>query len=264
MRIGYLQTSPVFGEKEKNLEEVDRMLAGVRADLIVLPELFATGYAFTSVDEVAGLSEDADDVTAHFLCRQSLSTGAIIAAGFIEREEDTYYNSSLLVCTGKIRGTYRKLHLFNKEKLFFTPGDYPPSVIEVNGCMIGLMICFDWIFPKVCRVLALKGAQVIAHPANLVMPYCQQAMMIRCLENKVFAVTANRVGVEKRGDDEFRFTGGSQITSCNGKVLSSASQDSPGLDFVDIDPGQADNKLINPYNDLLMDRRSDFYKYLCQ
>lgn len=263
MKIGYIQTSPVFGEKGKNLEAIDRLLAGVKADLIVLPELFATGYAFESADEVAGLSENVDDMTSGFLCQKSLSTGAIIAAGFIEREEELYYNSSLLVSAGKIKGTYRKLHLFNKEKLFFAPGNYPPSVIEVNGCMIGLMICFDWIFPETCRILALKGAQVIAHPSNLVMPYCQQAMVTRCIENKVFAVTANRVGTEKRGEDEFMFTGGSQITSCRGEILISASKDSAGMDFTDIDPGEADNKMINPYNDLIGDRRSDFYKYLC-
>jgi predicted amidohydrolase len=94
------------------------------------------------------------------------------------------------------------------------------------------------------------------------MPYCQQAIRTRCLENKVFAVTANRVGIEKRGDDEFIFTGGSQITSCSGEVLSSAPRDSQYIDFVTIDLNQAGNKLINPYNDVLLDRRPEFYEQL--
>jgi predicted amidohydrolase len=262
MKIGYIQNSPIFGDKQKNLRSTDDLLIGVKADLIVLPELFATGYTFTSMEEVAGLSEDTDGETSHFLCQKSLDTGAIIVAGFIEREGNTYYNSSLLIYAGKLIGVYRKLHLFNKEKLFFTPGSYPLTVYEVNGCKIGLMICFDWIFPEVCRVLALKGAQLIAHPSNLVMPYCQQAMTVRCLENRVFAVTANRVGIEKRGSDEFKFTGGSQITSCNGEILSAAPPNSPAMDFVTVDLARANNKMINPYNDVLLDRRPEFYQQL--
>ena len=125
-----------------------------------------------------------------------------------------------------------------------------------------MMICFDWIFPEVSRVLALNGAQIIAHPANLVMPYCQQAMITRCIENRIFAVTANRIGVEKRGEDEFRFTGGSQITSYNGDMLSWASKDNSCTDFVEVDLSLADNKKINLFNDVLTDRRSDFYKQI--
>jgi predicted amidohydrolase len=260
MRVGYIQNSPLFGEKQKNLAAIDDLLVDVRADLIVLPELFATGYTFTSVDEVAALSEDVDDTTSRYLCQKSEDTGAAIVAGFAERENGSYYNSSFIISGGKIIGTYRKLQLFNREKLFFTPGNLPLKVHTVNRCKIGIMICFDWIFPEIARTLALQGAQVIAHPANLVMPWCQRAMQTRCIENRVYAVTANRVGTEKRGEDENRFTGGSQVTSCDGTVLSFASADFPCVDFIDIDPALADNKMINPYNDVIRDRRPEFYK----
>jgi len=259
MKIGYVQNAPLFGEKDQNLEAVDSLLSGVNAGLIVLPELFATGYNFVSVEEVAGLSEDAGGETARFLCRKSLETGAVIVAGFVERDGDCYYNASMMVNAGAVVGIYRKLHLFNREKLFFTPGDYPLTVYQVNGCRIGMMICFDWIFPEVGRALALKGAQVIAHPSNLVLPYCQQAMTTRCIENRIFAVTANRVGVENRGGDEFRYTGRSQITSCRGEVLSSAPEDTSFVDFREVDPELADNKMINPCNNVLADRRPGFY-----
>jgi len=262
MRIGYIQTSPVFGEKQRNLDAVDKMLSGIKGDLIVLPELFATGYTFQTIDEVADLSENPDDVTSRFLCQKSLDTGSAIVAGFIERDGNSFYNSAYLISSGKITGIYRKLHLFNKEKLFFSPGTISLKVYEIKTVKIGIMICFDWIYPEVSRVLALQGAQVIAHPSNLVLPYCQEAMKTRCIENRLFAVTANRIGTEKRGTDEFKFTGGSQITSCNGEILSSATNDSPCIDFVDIDPTLADTKMINPYNDLLSDRRSDFYTLL--
>lgn len=260
MKIGYLQNSPLFGEKEKNFDQICKMIKDTNADLIVLPELFATGYTFTSKEEVQDLAETSDGETADFLKEISLKTGAVIVAGFIEKEDGKNYNSAIMVYRNKVIDTYRKIHLFNKEKLWFTPGNKSLSIHDLNGMKIGMMVCFDWIFPEVSRTLALNGAQIIAHPSNLVMPYCQQAMVTRCLENRIFAVTANRIGNEKRGQDDFTFTGGSQITSFDGKILSSAPKNKISLDVVEIDIIKADNKMINQYNDVLKDRREEFYK----
>jgi predicted amidohydrolase len=121
------------------------------------------------------------------------------------------------------------------------------------------MICFDWIFPEAARTLALQGAQVIVQPSNLVLPYCQKTMVSRSIENRVFTVTANRVGREKRGSDDFTFTGGSQITSFNGDVLSTAPADKPFAAVVEIEPVKALSKKINDFNDLFKDRRPEFY-----
>ncbi|MFH1182510.1 MAG: nitrilase-related carbon-nitrogen hydrolase [Candidatus Woesearchaeota archaeon] len=260
MKVGYVQTSPLFGEKEKNFNQVRKLIGDIKADLIVLPELFATGYAFTSKEEAKNLAETSDEETANFLKELSTKTGAVIVAGFIEKEEEKNYNSSIMVYKNKVIDTYRKIHLFNKEKLWFTPGNKKLPVHNINGMRIGVMVCFDWIFPEASRTLALHGAQIIAHPSNLVLPYCQQAMVTRCLENRVFAVTANRIGNEKRGEDDFTFTGGSQITSFDGKILSSAPKDRTFVDVVEIDITKADNKMINDYNDVLKDRRVEFYK----
>jgi predicted amidohydrolase len=81
---------------------------------------------------------------------------------------------------------------------------------------VGMMICFDWIFPESARTLALKGAQIIAHPSNLVLSYCQQAMFTRAVENRVFTITANRTGTEINGDKELYFTGKSVIVDTKG------------------------------------------------
>jgi predicted amidohydrolase len=260
MKVGYVQNSPIFGEKEKNFKEVSDILSNVKADLIVLPELFATGYTFTSKEEAGELAENKDGQTADFLKDISKKTGAVIVAGFVEKEGDKVYNSSLIVSGGRVVDTYRKIHLFNKEKLWFSPGDKKLDVYEVNGVKIGVMICFDWIFPEVTRTLALKGAQVIAHPCNLVLPYCQSAMVTRCLENRVFAITANRIGNEQRGGDNFTFTGGSQVTANDGKVLASAPTDKIHVTVVEIDEKLTNNKMINDYNDVFKDRRPEFYR----
>lgn len=260
MKVGYIQTDPVFGNKEHNFGQVNSLASGLQADLLVLPELFATGYAFTSVEEARSLPEPAGaGPTSEFLKNLSVKTGAAIVAGFIEEYQGKIFNSSLLVSDDRVIGTYRKIHLFNKEKLWFTPGDQPLEVHTIGGFRIGIMICFDWFFPETARKLALLGAQVIAHPSNLVMPWCQRSMPTRCLENRVFAITANRIGRETRGEDDFLFTGASQITSINGGILSQAPVDQIFADVVDLDPDQADNKMINSFNDLLKDRRPEFY-----
>jgi predicted amidohydrolase len=259
MKIGYIQNSPIFGAKKKNFEGIRSLLDGIKADLLVLPELFATGYTFTSKEEVTGLAETDHGETAGFLKELSVMTGAILVGGFVEISNNKIYNSSLIVSDGELVDTYRKIHLFYKEKFWFSPGDKPLKVYTIKELKIGVMICFDWIFPEVSRTLALKGAQVIAHPSNLVMPYCQNAMVTRCIENRLFSVTANRIGNEKRGIDEFSFTGASQITATDGKILSFAPKNMQHVSVVEIDEKQADNKMINEYNDIFRDRLPEFY-----
>ncbi len=261
MKIGYIQTSPIFGEKERNFAEVEKLTGGIKADLIVLPELFATGYTFVSKKEVRDLAEDVNGMTVSFLQELSQKTGAIIVGGFAEKEGSEIYNSAAMVMEENIVGIYRKIHLFNKEKLWFSPGNKPFEIYKVNNVKVGLMVCFDWIFPEAMRSLALLGAEVVAHSTNLVLPYCQTAMKIRCLENRIFAVTANRIGTEKRGEDEFIFTGASQITSYNGDVLSSAPINKTFTNIVEIDLKLARDKSLNKFNDLYKDRRPELYEF---
>ena len=260
MKIGYVQSSPIFGNKRKNFEQIEELITKKKADLIVLPELFATGYAFISRKEVNNLAEGQNGETANFLKDISKKTGAIIVGGFIEKAGDEIYNSALMIFNKNIIGIYRKLHLYYKEKLWFKQGNVSLNVFEVKGIKIGMMICFDWFFPETMRSLSLLKADIIAHPANLVLPYCQSAMIIRCLENRVYSVTSNRIGEEKRGSDNFIFTGASQITSYNGEVLSRAPSDELFLDFRDIEVKNARNKKLNEYNDLFNDRRVDYYR----
>jgi predicted amidohydrolase len=122
-----------------------------------------------------------------------------------------------------------------------------------------MMICFDWLFPESARSLALKGAQLIAHPANLVLPYCPDALVTRCLENHVFTATADRVGSEQRGGVSLSFIGSSEIVDQNGNVLLRLSQTEEQIASADIDLSQASNKRINERNDVLADRRPDQY-----
>ena len=260
MIVGFIQTAPVFGEIEDNLEAVEALVKNLQADLLVLPELFATGYTFKSREEVEKVAESLDGPTSRFLKHLAKKTGAAIVAGFVESEGYNVYNASMMVSEKGVIDSYRKIHLFNREKLWFDPGDKPFTVHEVNGVTIGMMICFDRIFPEVARTLALMGAEIIAHPSNLVLPYCQKAMTTRCIENRVFAVTANRIGREIRGDDDFSFTGASQITSMNGEVLMTGDNNDVGTGWVEIDPELTRNKMLNSHNHAFNDRRPEFYQ----
>jgi predicted amidohydrolase len=123
-----------------------------------------------------------------------------------------------------------------------------------------MMICFDWFFPEVARSLALDGAQIIAHPSNLVLPWCQRAMFARSVENHVFSITANRTGREARAGRELVFTGGSQVLGCNGEVLLAAAEKDKSLQVTAVDLAQANQKQMNPWNDILASRRPELYK----
>jgi len=260
MKVGYVQLKTQFGEKQSNFDKVSDLLKDVEdVDLIVLPELFATGYTFTSIEEVESLSEKNVGETLQFLQEIATRTGAVIVGGFVENFNDKLFNSAMMVSKDGVIDIYRKLHLFNKEKKWFSPGNTKLKVNNVKGTKVGMMICFDWSFPEVTRTLSLLGAEVIAHPANLVLPFCQDAMKTRCFCNKLYAITANRIGTEKRGEDTFEFTGRSQITSFNGDVLSSAPSDKEFVDFVEIFPKKTQNKNINQYNNVHDDRREEYY-----
>jgi predicted amidohydrolase len=262
MRVGYLQFAPAFGAKEANLARAREFLAGAKADLIVLPELFATGYIFESREELLSLAEGPDGMTFRFLTDVSRTNATTIVAGIAEREGDLCYNSCFVFSRGEIIGSYRKVHLCEMEKATFTPGDRGFSVVDLDGVKLGLMVCFDWIFPESMRTLTLMGAQVICHPANLLLPHCPKAMITRCLENRVFAITANRIGTEVRAGREIRFIGSSQVIGPRGEVIVRAEQDEL-LQIVEIDPSLADDKMVTPNNHLILDRRPEFYAGLC-
>ncbi len=263
MKAGFYQTETLFGEKDRNLQRVLERLEVIKADLIVLPEFFATGYQFTDIEEVEALSELVPDgMTTKALVEISRKRDIFIVAGLPEKTEDgRYYNSAVLTGPDGFIGLYRKSHLFFEEKLFFSPGDTGFRVWDTDIGKIGIMICFDWFFPESMRTLALQGAEVVAHPANLVLPYCPDSMPTRCLENRVFSITANRIGLEKRGGKPpLRFIGQSEVVGPDGKIIVRASSDKEEIILIDIDPKEAKEKRINQFNDLLLDRRPDLYR----
>ncbi|HEY4484784.1 MAG TPA: nitrilase-related carbon-nitrogen hydrolase [Nitrospiria bacterium] len=262
MRAGFYQFKPEFGEVRKNVEAVVRKLNRVEADLIVLPELFTSGYQFVSKRETAELAEEIPrGDTTRRLIALAKDKKMWLVAGLPEREGRLLYNSAVLVGPRGYAATYRKVHLFYEEKRWFEAGREGFRSYDIGRARIGMMICFDWIYPEAARSLALAGADIICHPSNLVLPYCPEAMVTRCLENHVFAITANRIGTERRGGRKpLTFIGQSEIVDTRGRILCRAPGDREALTIQEINPREARNKAINRYNDLFLDRHKEIYK----
>jgi beta-ureidopropionase len=262
MKIGYIQFKPAFGQKIENLNRILGFLDEAvqkEADLVVLPELCTTGYAFRSKAEAHSLSEKVPEGdTARLIGSFAKKHNILVVAGLCEKNNGNLFNSAILAGPKGFISVYRKPHLFDKEKLWFSSGNGPISVWETPKARVGLMICFDWIFPEVIRILALKGAQIICHPSNLVLPYCQQSLLGAAVQNKVFIITANRVGTEHG----LKFTGMSQILSPDMKILARSSKNKEEVRIVKINPKDADSKNVTAHNNLWSDRRVDLYEPL--
>ncbi|MCK9995275.1 MAG: hypothetical protein KAH56_03230 [Candidatus Krumholzibacteria bacterium] len=275
LTVATIQTHPVFGHVEENIEAALEFIPD-DCDLAVLPELFSTGYQFRDKTEAMGLAEELTGnaetgAATKRLTRAASESGTTIVAGLAEKDGDRLFNSSVLFRPDGSREIYRKVHLFMDEKSIFTPGDLGFPVFEACGTTIGMMICFDWIFPEAARSLALAGAEIICHPSNLLLPWCQAAMVTRCQENMVHAVTSNRVGTENRtgttdlGNSatemiggELVFSGRSQIVEPQGNILSSLNATETGVAVATIQIVEKD-KQFTQRNNLFEDRRPELY-----
>ena len=264
MVVACLQTDPVMGDVDANLDAVEGPVREADADLVVLPELFATGYFFDSTDQARDLAEPVPSGrTVQRLAAWAAETWATIVAGLPEADGDSLYNSAVVVAPNGWLGTYRKAHLFYQETRHFRPGDgfhvWTVTDRRRRSYRLGVMICFDWFFPEAARTLALQGADVIAHPSNLVLPHCPTSMPVRALENGVFTATANRVGTESNGEESLTFVGQSVICSPGAEVLAKAPVTETATIRAELDPRAARDRALNVYNDRLGSRRADLY-----
>lgn len=261
----FVQMRPKFGENSENIDRAVKLASKVRADLYVFPELCNSGYAFTTKEEVTSFSESLETgPSVQVLQSFSEKRKCALVAGLAEKSGERIYNSAVIIDNDRILGTYRKTHLFYREKLWFKPGDSGFKVFDLErfGCRIGPIICFDWFFPEASREVAVKGADVICHPSNLVLPgKAQIGMMVRAFENRVFVITANRVGIENRSkEDNFHFTGKSQIISPTMEKLASAKANESVVKVARLNLELSRDKKVTSMNNVFEDRRLDFYK----
>jgi omega-amidase len=187
----------------KGLSLIKRALQ-VKANLVILPELFTTGFYESNLRSVKVLEEELD-----LVLKLSKDKEIMIIAGVAEKS-DKLYNSAVLIHKGEIVGIYRKNLLFplTKEKEIFSPGK-GFEVFETPVGKIGILICYEIRFPELARKLVKKGAEIIAVPAEFPkerIEHWKTLLRARAIENQVFVAGVN-------------YGGSSMIIDPEGKVL---------------------------------------------
>lgn len=270
VRVACLQTHPQVGEKAANVAAsliwIERA-AAQGARLIVLPELANSGYVFATREEAFALAEE---VPSGPTCQSWIDAAArlqvTLVAGIAEREGDALYNSAVVIGPAGYIGTFRKVHLWNAENLFFEPGNLGFPVFKTPMGRIGVAICYDIWFPETFRLQALKGADIVCVPTNWVpipgQAHDRQAMatvlaMAAAHSNSIFVACADRVGTERNQP----FEGQSVIVGCTGwPVAGPASRDAEEIVLADVELGSARrSRNWNDFNQVLRDRRTDVY-----
>jgi N-carbamoylputrescine amidase len=270
VKIACIQMQPAIGNVEANVAHsialIDRAV-GLGARLVVLPELCNSGYMFQSREEAFATSEP---VPAGPTVRAWSETAAKhklhLVAGICERDGAKLFNSAVLIGPAGYIGTFRKVHLWNEENLYFEPGDLGFPVFHTAIGRIGMAICYDGWFPETYRLCALQGADIVCVPTNWV-PIPGQAegreamanilAMAAAHSNSIYIACADRVGTE-RGQP---FEGQSLIVGYTGwPVAGPASRDREEILVAEVALGEARRaRNWNAFNQVLRDRRSDLY-----
>ncbi len=231
------------------------------ATLLILPELFLTGYNI-GAETVRTLAQPADGPASHEAAAIARTQNIALLYGYPERDGSRIYNSALLIDRdGAPRANFRKLHLWGDiDKAVFTPGEDPAVMAEIDGVKIGILICYDVEFPELVRGLALRGADLIAVPTAQMQPFefvSRSLIPTRAYENSVFLAYANHCGTEGR----LIYTGESCIAGPDGTDLARAGTGEM-LITADLDPALlAKARSLNTF---LADRRPDLYGALTE
>jgi len=227
-------------------------------DMLLLPELFTTGYHPKEV--MRGLAEDINGETLAFLKKLAREKNINIGAGtFPEEDKGNIFNSSVAINSkGQLINIYRKTHLFGvmKEDKIFKPGNIIRTC-ENGGLICGTIICYEIRFPEIARKLALQGAKIIFCPAEW--PHPKSTILYtlaraRAIENQLFFIVINRVG-KQRG---FQFCGTSMVCAPDGTLLAVGKKDREEIIDVELDLDEVDRYRTEITS--LKDRREKLYK----
>ena len=229
--VGIAQWLPRPGDAPGNLATALELIAELgqrRCDLILLPELWPSGYSPKSLaDDVAGSAEPLDGPRTAALASAAAAAGAWLAAGSVpERDGDDIYNTAMLFARdGELRGVHRKAHLYAPlgEDLIFRAGQQLTVCPTEDFGPLGLPVCFDGDFPETARALRLAGARVVVQASAYEVEaesWWDRLYPARALENGQWWVMSNQCGRTPSG----ALLGGSQIISPLGHVVSRAAK----------------------------------------
>ena len=268
--IATAQYDVLLGDIQANIDSSEtyiREAAAADARIVVLPECSSGGWAFTGRDESMQFAQSLDSgPTIDAWKKLSRELGIWICGGFGER--DNYgglFNSSVLISPDGVELLYRKVHLWNTEKLAFDRGNLGFPVAQTPFGSVGMLICYDAWFPESFRSLAIHGADLVLAPSDWVPnprqpdnlpPLAHIMAMSAAHSNQLYVVSASRIGVE-RGQ---KFIGRSSIVDYQGWIVASAEDDAPQITTARIDPvGSREVRKSDPFNRPMWDRQIDQY-----
>lgn len=217
-----IQRRPELGNVEYNVRLAKTAIEEAEADgvdLLVLPELFLSGYHIDDrdIEAIVGSAADAVDRLATVTAETTVVIGTPVA------RDGGYRNSAAVIDEGEVIGTYHKTHLYDDEESVFEPGRSLP-VFETTAGNLGVQVCYDVEFPEVSRQLTLAGAEVLVTPLANMRPFQHDQQIYgaaRAKENIRPHVVCNRVG-EEQGVE---FFGASAIYDERGQPVVSAGED---------------------------------------
>ncbi len=268
MIVSAIQMDITAGDVEQNHETAARLMHTASeegAEVIVLPELWNTGYVWLQDESYRGerdIRRLAQSVpggfTAEFLSRQSSELGAWIVGGTIARCEggDVYNTCAVFAPDGSLVHCYDKAHLIGlmKEPDHLTAGD-SSEPFQLDDVTCGAIICYDLRFPELARRLAVRGARIIFAPAQWPaarIDHWQTLLRARAIENQCFVVGCNRLG--SSGDDVF--VGRSMIIGPMGQTLGCGDEECNVLTVrLDLSQVEEARELLACFSD----RREDVY-----
>lgn len=226
MRICIVQMNVVRGDREANRAAVARLVGeAVRCspspDVVVLPELWSTGY---DLEHAAALASPMGRDDAAFLGMLAVRHQVAFVGGSVlsERDGRMYNRAQVIDRQGRYVAGYDKIHLFRlmHEDRYLTPGD-ARLLLDFEGMRCGFAICYDIRFCELARRLAVDGAQVLFVSAEWPMPrssHWETLLQARAVENQMYVAACNRCGVS----DGEEFAGHSMIVAPDGTVLARA------------------------------------------
>jgi predicted amidohydrolase len=273
VRIAAVQTNPGLMKNEENLEGIIgriREAAADSANLIVFPECCLSGYIFNSREEAQPFAETIPGPATEKLGSLCKELSVHIILGLLEKDSDRLFNAAACIGPDGLIGKYRKNHLpYLGVDRFVDRGDKPFEVYQTPIGNIGIEICYDIIFPESSRVMALKGADILALPTNFPQGrgeiITDHVVSTRAIENRVHVVAANRIGTE-RGR---AFSGLSKIVNASWDTLALASPDKEEIIYgeVDLEVARQKRDIIIPGEhevDFIKDRRPELYGVITQ
>lgn len=258
MRVALVQMDIALGRPDENRARVaERVRAAAEgADLVMLPEMWSTGYALP--DLLDRLADRDGEPSGPFLSALARECGVWLAGSVPNQRDGRVYNHATLYGPdGGLVATYDKAHLvpMMDEHRYLAPGGQV-TVAEIGGVRAGLAICYDLRFPELFRTMALAGAELMLIPAQWPaqrLHHWRILLQARAIENQCFVIACNRVG----RDAANAFPGHSMVIDPWGTVIAEGGEGEEIL-RTEIDPGQVAE--IRSRIPVFRDRRPDLYK----